>query len=214
MRSHNTYALAIAVVLGASAFATVPSMAQPAGDVRCNQCVGTRDIARNAVSANRIRNNAVGTNKIAPNAVTEGKILDGAVSPSKLSDTAKPAGVEHEVTSDRNVSATAADIITVTLDAPADGFAVVSSSWYFAMTLANLNATCRLIVQGGSNLGHFRFAQSNNVVGHRDNAAITRLFPVTAGPNTFALRCSGNGAAGQNQIRQPVITAIYVPQRY
>ena len=55
-----------------------------AADLVCNKCVDTSDIAKQAVSANRLKAGAVRTGKIADGAVTGTKILDGTVTGADL----------------------------------------------------------------------------------------------------------------------------------
>ncbi len=62
-----------------------------ANDVDCTRCVDGKDIAREAVTTNKIGKRAVTTGKIAPEAITTGKIADGAITGKKVSPKLKNA---------------------------------------------------------------------------------------------------------------------------
>ena len=77
--------------LAMSAIALLASLAIPssgalaqATDVQCAQCVGTTDIALQAITNGRLRNNAVNTAKITDGAVTASKLAPGAVTNSRI----------------------------------------------------------------------------------------------------------------------------------
>ena len=73
------------VVLTMALGATSPGvLAQAATDVQCAQCVGTTDIALQAITNGRLRDNAVTTNKIVDGAVTARKLGAGAVTNSRI----------------------------------------------------------------------------------------------------------------------------------
>ncbi len=73
------------VVLALALGATSPgALAQVVTDVQCAQCVGTTDIAVDAITTGRLRNNAVTGAKIKDGAITESKLGAGAVTTSRI----------------------------------------------------------------------------------------------------------------------------------
>ena len=60
--------------------------ATTATDVICDKCVGTTDIADNAVTSTKIYNGQVKNGDLGSNAVTTGKIADGQVYSSDIAD--------------------------------------------------------------------------------------------------------------------------------
>lgn len=61
------------------------------GDVDCDSCVDSKDLADAAVTTPKIADQAVTTGKIAPGAVTGGELATGAVGPVQLQDGAVTA---------------------------------------------------------------------------------------------------------------------------
>ena len=57
-----------------------------ANDVICTGCVGTSDLATNAVTSVKIKNGEVNTDDIAGSAVTNAKLTNGAVNSVKIAD--------------------------------------------------------------------------------------------------------------------------------
>jgi hypothetical protein len=61
------------------------SISATANNVKCNGCVGSKDLKNNAVTGSKIKKNAVTGSKIKAGAVTGDKIKDGSVSVEDLS---------------------------------------------------------------------------------------------------------------------------------
>ena len=79
-------ALPVLVLAGAAmAMYSQPVLAQAAGNVKCNGCVGAKDIKNNAVKASKIRSSAVTNAKLGNSSVTGTKIQDGTVVENDLS---------------------------------------------------------------------------------------------------------------------------------
>lgn len=84
----NIYRKTLPVLVIASAAMVMyaqPAASQAAGNVKCNGCVGAKDLKNNAVMASKIRGSAVTNSKLANSSVTGTKIQDGTVVENDLS---------------------------------------------------------------------------------------------------------------------------------
>lgn len=64
MNSLGKLALSLALAANVTVFATTDGRAQSATDLKCNECVGPKDLAKNAVRKSRIANKAVSPAKL------------------------------------------------------------------------------------------------------------------------------------------------------
>jgi hypothetical protein len=176
-----------------------------------NNAVATEKIRDGAVTGDKIGDGAVGNGNLANNAVNSAKIEDGTVSPDDLSDTAKPAGIAYS-SGDQDVAVTGADTVfrTVTLEAPADGYAVVNASW--VIYGRNILTQCSITTGTTVETTHLVETQEANVALIALSSSAVRGFPVTAGDNTFNLVCSAS--IGSPNIRDSSLVATYVPGSY
>lgn len=199
--------VALSMGLGMSGSAA----AQTATDLNCNRCVSSSDIGKKAVTQGKIGTEAVVTAKIKDNAVNSDKIADGSVAPDDLSATAQPAGIAYS-SGDQDVLIAGGDTIyrTVTLNAPADGYAMVNASW----VVYGLNITARCSITTGNTVEttHMVEVEEPNTALINFAAAAVRGFPVTEGNNTFNLVCYA--AVGTPNIRDSSLVAMYVPGNY
>ncbi len=170
--------------------------AQTATDLNCRGCVGGRDIGRNAVSKKKIRKNSVDAARLAPNA-----------KPVGYAETARDAETIP-------LSTAAQVIVSVTLHAPARGYAFVVGEGLMRFdALANAAAcnvtpsTAHTFDIGGGTSGDG--ADENQYMGYSGS----RVYPVTPGANTFNLVCRTMNAASVGIIN-PKISALFVPQAY
>ena len=89
LRTVPSLALIAAMALAAPALARdliVIDGPIKAKDVKCNGCVGRRDIGNDAVGSGELKNDAVTSGKLGNNAVTRDKIRAGAVGPDEIQD--------------------------------------------------------------------------------------------------------------------------------
>ena len=159
----------------------------------------------------KIGTEAVVSDKIKDGAVNSDKIADGSVAPGDLSDTAQPAGIAYS-SGDQDVLIGGGETIyrTITLNAPADGYAMVNASW----VVYGLNITARCSITTGSTVETTHMVEVEEPGAALINlaAAAVRGFPVTAGNNTFNLVCYA--AVGTPNIRDSSLVAMYVPGNY
>ncbi len=195
--------------------------AQVSTQLSCKGCVNARQLGKKAVTTakikngavqeGKIRNGAVSAKKIQNGAVTSAKIAAGAVEPGNLADDAQPAGIAS-ASGDQDIALTGAHTVyrTVTLNAPADGNAVVNASW----VIAGLNITSRCSITTGTSVETDHTIEQDEVAGNLVNlsGSAVRAFPVTTGANTFNLVCYA--AVGSPNIRDSSLVALYVPGSY
>lgn len=200
------------VVLSSTAAAqSFPPGNRTATNLDCRGCVNAREIGKKAVTAAKIRSGAVGTNKIKKNSVTSGRIKNGTIRPKDLSASAKPAGIAFS-SGDQDVAIGGAHAVyrTVTLDAPADGYAMVNASW----VIYGINITARCSITTGSTVDTDHEVVIEESAGSLINlsGAAVRAYPVTAGANTFNLVCYAT--IGSPNIRDSSLVALYAPASY
>jgi len=216
--------LASAVFLGAAAFVTLPATdlsAQTAKNLKCNGCVGKKDlgkksvtkkaIANKAVTKKAIANQAITSNAIKDGAVSAAKLSDGAVTAAKLSDGAKPGGVaEAEGFGEIVVINDITDAISVSIDAPSDGFALVTASGIFTFEGADAEVGICMVTDG---LAMNEEEAVATTVPDDTFAAFaqTRVLSAVAGTNTYRLLCDTDAPADSLGVMSPVITALFVP---
>jgi hypothetical protein len=198
--------LACAFAFACTAFVALPAgetSAQTATNLKCKGCVGKKDLGKKAVRSKNIK----------PGAVVNEAIADGAVDAAKLADFAKPAGAAEA--SDFGGLAIINGItvvVSVSIDAPADGFAFVAASGVVKFEDG----------VGGEEVGIC--AVTDGLALDEDNAVATtvpddtfgaisqtRVFPATKGTNTYRLICDTDAAADTLAIVNPAINALFVP---
>ena len=119
-----------------------------------------------------------------------------------------------ESTTSTLLSGTIASIESVTIDVPQDGYVVATASWYFLYGAPNVEAACYLTQGAPSETRPWRYSRSNSEQFHRDNASLTRAFPVTTGQHTFHLSCHRTIGVDHVFIADPTLVVQFAPQRY
>ncbi len=212
-RTHATRALVLLSGIALAAVAqSAPAAADDLGHVVCDKCVGTSDIAKRAITTNRLKPGAVKTNKIADGAVTSVKILDGSVTAADLAD---EAGVEFSNSEFVfNLTSTDVTVETIVVTSPTSGFVVVFASGNFSLGSTGSDSARCTITQNSTGLA-FNHEMAASDIGNTVNFmpfAGTRAFVVSAGSTTFRLVC--DEVSGVTAVLFPHLTAIFVPTRY
>ena len=163
-----------------------PAFSQTARNLVCRGCVGKADIGKRAVN------------------------------PARLANSAKPAGLDEGALNGDSValSTTEKVVVSVTLKAPARGFAHVTGQGMFAFKGTANEAACSVSPDTAYD---FATAVSHSGDNAPENAyasfSRTRVVQVGKGANTFHLVCLMENAQSVN-VLNPSILAVYVPRRY
>ena len=196
------------LVLSASA---VPKavVAETATDLRCNGCVGKKDLGKKAVRSKSIKPKAIRATHLADGTVLPQHLSSDAVLPQHLSAAAKPGGVDYlegDLTS--VLSATSASVISVEITVPAAGFVTVLANWYMLASGTDGYANCGLDPAEG--VIERPKTVATIVKDAFASGATMRTFSVSGGTTRFHLNCSGSSTL----LFEPVITAMFFPNRY
>jgi hypothetical protein len=207
------------IVIAATLFIGVPladASAQTATDLKCRGCVGKKDIGKKAVKSRHIKNGSVKGKDLKDATVETSKLSDGAVTADKLATGAKPTGYAETNRDGEQppLSTTASAVVSVSLNAPTDGYAYVTGEGLFHFLGAANAAACNVTpgtthsfdIGGG---GSGNNASENAYMGYSG----TRVYPVVAGANTFNLVCLTMNAEDVTMIN-PRISALFVPNQY
>lgn len=155
--------------------------------------------------------------------VTAAKVADGAINAAKTADEPGFNTISDLSGTFSNISTTAASKASITLAAPAAGFAVVTANFNWLAnhtTGTNTGADFSLSKTAGAIGGLASFqrviipgSQPTSNVNFQQSVALSEVFAVTAGNNTFHLNAQIAAGAGQS-VGQVKMTAIYLPTRY
>jgi hypothetical protein len=193
-------------------------------------------LAGSAVTSAKIADGAVLTADLADNSVTSAKIVNGTITESDMAANSVTApkildepGYNYKNTGDANalypLTAAGQSFVSVTLDAPAAGFALVTGTAMVFITHTNgtmdniilkLSKTAGDIGTPAYGLTVVRVPAANptSAANHIVNAVnFSMIFPVTAGANTFHLNAYRSLGASSSLL-SPEITALYLPTRY
>lgn len=198
-----------------------------ADNVVCAGCVGTTDLANNAVTTPKIANNAVSNPKIANNAVTGAKIADGTITNADVSAAANidilkilgAAGVEYaSLGSCSNIGNSMTNCGSVAVTAPKAGYVVLTASAY-AITFGQ-NTVVEFGVGTSANTftNYTRAGEldGSDTIRRAHPLSVSAVVPVAAGTTTFyanAMRESVFDAQAVN-LGNVYLTAVFVPKRY
>lgn len=116
----------LACLCAALQLVAVQARAQSATDVACTGCVGTGDIANNAVNSTKIADGSIKSSDLGTNAVTATKIKNSSITFNKLS-----AGLKNQVNSSLAAltfqGSLAEDVGFAAAECPDDRFSVAAS---------------------------------------------------------------------------------------
>lgn len=143
-----------------------------------------------------------------------------------LKKTAQP-GYNYNNNGDANalvgLTGSGASLTSVTLQAPAAGFAWVTGKAEIFITHANGttdNVICKLSKTSGDvntpsyGTGIVRIPSANPAGQSVDTVEMTRVFSVVAGPNTFHLNCYESSTTLNDGVLAPEIAGLFVGARY
>lgn len=168
--------------------------AQTATNLKCDGCVGRKDIGYHVVVGSR-------------------HLKHKSVTPSELHDTAKPAGAngfrspyEYAMGVD-----TIESIEHTSIVAPGKGVVTVFATWAFHVGALADQASCNLATVKGAEAPYLSTVSGTGSEFFVPGAAV-RTFNVKPGETEFWLNCSQT--AQWVNIWQPSISAIFTPQKY
>lgn len=211
------------VAAGLGAFAITLPAAFTSGEVLTAAKLNLYfDAIRTAIDALEA-NGSVNTSKIADGAATTAKLADGAVTAAKTADEPGFNTISAFSGTAAGLTTTATGITNITLAAPAAGFAMVTANFNW---IANHNTGLpsevdfSLSKTAGSmgNLASFQRVRipANMPTGanFQQSVALSEVFTVAAGNNTFHLNAVVVGGTAAQTIGQVKMTVIYLPSRY
>ncbi|HSL89382.1 MAG TPA: hypothetical protein VK870_08775 [Ignavibacteriaceae bacterium] len=188
--------------------------------------IATADLANNSVTSAKILDGTIAAADLASNSVTTLKIADNNVTAAKILD---EPGYNYNNTGNSNnlypLTASGQSFTSVTLNAPAAGFAVVYAHAEVFIThtsgtmdniILKVSRTSGDITTPSYGLTAVRIPAAyptSSVSGIVHGASITAVFSVTAGNNTFHLNAYRSSGASSSLLK-PEIAVIFVPTRY
>jgi hypothetical protein len=186
----------------------------------------TADLGDNSVTSAKIVDGTIAAADLASNSVTTLKIADNNVTAAKILD---EPGYNYNNTGNSNnlypLTASGQSFTSVTLNAPAAGFAVVYAHAEVFIThtsgtmdniILKVSRTSGDITTPSYGLTVVRIPAAyptSSVSGIVHGASITAVFSVTAGNNTFHLNAYRSSGASSGLFK-PEIAVIFVPTRY
>jgi hypothetical protein len=197
--------------------------------------VGTGQIANDAITTAKIAAGGVGNADIAADAVTTAKILDGsvgnadiaadAVTASKIADEPGFSQEAGETNTTYALTGTGQSFASVTLNAPASGYAlvigsavswVVHTSGQWDNNIFTVSKTSGDVSSAnyGLQIVTVPSVYPTSATEFRVPVVIHHVFSVTAGSNTFYLNGYDSNNTGDDKIFRPRITAIFLPSLY
>lgn len=128
-----------------------------------------------------------------------------------------PPGVDHAFgPQELNLGGAPEPVVSLTLNAPAPGFAIVTANGYTYLGTGGLDQVHCSITNGAVAIDTNRefWTDDHGHVGGDPYLPFssTRVYPVVSGANTFRLVCDENN--GAVAIRDSMITALWVPALY
>jgi hypothetical protein len=169
--------------------------AQPAGNVRCNGCIHTRDLANDAVTAGKIRNNAIRKDH--------------------LTESAQPAGADFSAppVDIGALPGTDTVVTSVRMNLPGRGVVILNSGGFAVFNTNPSGFVCA--IKKGTTIGDAPLVvgqNHNETNARRMPVATTRGFLEAAGGNkTYNFVCH---AQGSTSLFDVILTAVFAPQRY
>ena len=166
----------------------------------------------------------VATADLADSAVSTAKIANGAVTAAKVADEPGFNTISTAAGGALAISGTPTSTASITLTAPAAGFAMVTANFnWLANHTTGTNSTADFSLSKTVNaLGTLASAQrviipgsqpTSSTLNFQQSVALSEVFAVTTGDNTFFLNTQVVNGAGQF-IGQVKMTVIYLPTRY
>jgi hypothetical protein len=182
-------------------------------------------IADNSITAAKIADGAVGASDLADNAVTAAKLAASAVTAAKIADEPGVAQAKGDPNTLQPLTSSGQAMISVTLNAPAAGYALVLGSLkvFILHTLGTMdNVIAKLSTASGdittpsSPTGLVRVPSSWPTGADYFVAPIcvAYVFPVNAGSTTFYLNVYESSSTGNDAISTPNISVVYLPTAY
>jgi hypothetical protein len=188
------FASALPVVAAALALAAAatPLAAATATNLKCNGCVGTKDIGSSAV--------------------TGAKIKDGSIGAKDLAKTAKPTGLDYDSSnSGTTIDIAVAIVRSVTLNAPGPGYALVSATGT-ALLSGSSGIKCSISKDANLDLSQRVLAENGATSSSSIPVAITNVYAVDKGDTQFNLLCTK--LSGTATMYDHIIFAVFMPNRY
>jgi hypothetical protein len=155
----------------------------------------------------------------APNSVTTAKIADGAVNAAKIADEPGAAQATGNTCVTTTLASGAQSIRSATINAPAAGFILVIGS--AQVNLAHTAGTASSVTVGVSTVATSLPTDQDKAIAlpaasvtgtHAFAGAGQKIFPATAGANTFHLvAILGTGSAS---VADCALSLVYVPTSY
>lgn len=171
--------------------------------------VGSAEVADNSLTASDLATDSVGALEIADNSIDGGEIINNSLSAIELSN---EAGADF-ASGNQLLILTAANAVarSVVITAPTAGFVIVNASGYFDFNNTVGTGRCAITTGATVDFSHLIIAEGDASTNFMPFSA-TRGFVVAAGSTTFNLVC--NEFAGNVEVGDSSLTAIYVPTRY
>lgn len=188
--------------------------------------IATADLANNSVTTAKILDGTIAATDLASNSVTTIKIADNNVTAAKILD---EPGYNYNNTGNSNtlypLTASGQSFTSVTLNAPAAGFAVVyaQAEVFITHTSGTMDNIILKVSRTSGDINSPSYGltvvripaayPTSSVSGIVNGASITAVFSVTAGNNTFHLNAYRSSGASSSLLK-PEIAVIFVPTRY
>jgi len=205
-----TQRFAHSIALAAAGFLFIAAQggdarAATANNVKCNGCVGAKDIGKKAISKKAIQKEAVAAKAI----------RKGAVKANRLHDKAKPAGIAYAEMDDTGVGigGNETTMLTVELKAPAAGYVRVTAYGTLEYAAQELVFCSLNTVEAYYDPAAYYATGNSDVENRYKPVAMERLFEVQEGTGTYYYVCRTDGGNAV-QIVNPRLIAEYVPQQY
>jgi len=187
--------------------------------------VGTSDVADNAITSAKILDGTIATADMADNAVTAAKLAASAVTSAKIADEPGVAQAKGDPNTLQALTSSGQAMISVTLNAPAAGYALVMGSFKAFIShvvgamdnvIAKLSTTSGDVTTPSSPTAVVRVPSSWPTGGDYfvAPACVMYIFPVSAGSTTFYLNIVETSSTGNDAITTPNISVVYLPTAY
>lgn len=181
-----------------------------------------RGIADNTITTTKIVDGQVTGAKIAAGAITATQLANGSVNAAKIADEPGVNYVESSGTGFISTNSASCQVASVTINAPTAGYVMVTASTgvYIAVTTAGENLV-RVKVSSTANdvneaagVQMVRLQAGVGTGNFMVPSGPSRIFPVSAGANTFYLNMWHQVVSGTSQYDTYTLTAQFFPTRY
>jgi hypothetical protein len=183
-----------------------------------DNAVTSSKIVDGAVTTAKLADNSVSTAKIAAGAVTATQLAIGSVTAAKIADEPGINFVENNNVGALSTNSASCQVASLTIVAPSAGYVVVNACGTVYLGAAGDNMV-RVKVSTTPNdvaeAAGIQFIKPTTVTVYvHQPFSVTRVFPVTAGTNTFYLNIWHQLAPGVGYWEEPLISGQYFPTRY